>query len=104
MAETLIDVVARLGSFPERDRYEVGPTIFAKRPLERASDAIVLAEDVVDGVAPSAPEFAYVLEVSVAGEVLDVWSRWRGGATPSRTEAVDAIIFYAANDAYLEPD
>ena len=101
MTEALIDVVARLPSIPNGDRFDVGPTIFAKRPIERESDAIVLAEEVIDGVAGSSPDFSYVLEVELANQVLDVWSLWRDGAVPSRTEAVDAVIYYAANDAYL---
>lgn len=97
----MIDVVARLKLIPKGDPYEVGPTIFAKRPLEHDCEAIVLAEEVIDGAAPSTPEFSYVLEVEIAKEVLDVWSLWRHGAVPTTTEAVDAVIYYSANDAYL---
>ena len=100
MAEALIDVVARLQTVPRVDRYEVGPSIFVKRPITHQSDAIVLAEEVIDGGAPSSPGYSYLLGVDIAKQVLDVWSSWRDGVTPTRAEAADAIIYYAANDAY----
>src|SRR5688572_27052951 len=46
------------------------------------------------------PEPGYFLEVGTAKEVLGVWSDWRGGRTPDRIEAVEAVIYYAKNDAY----
>lgn len=101
MPETLTSVVARLDEIPESDGYEIAPTIFARRPFGSESDAVVLADEVVQGAAVSSPEFAYVLEVSIAKEVLEVWSAWRSGVNPSVHEAVLAIIHYAVNDAYL---
>jgi hypothetical protein len=99
--EALIDVVARLQTVPSGDRYEPRPAIFVKgRPVTRQSDAMVLAEDVIDGIAPSSPEYSYLLDVAIAKEVLEVWSSWRSGATPSLAEAADAVIYYAANDSY----
>ena len=100
MAESLIDVVARLHTVPRGDRYAVGPAIFVKQPIAYQSDAIVLAEEVIHGAAPGAPGYSYLLEVDIAKQVLDVWSSWRAGATPTRAEAVDAVIYYAVNDAY----
>ena len=100
MSEALVDVVARLRAIPGGDRFEPGPTIFATRPWGPDSEASVLSDEVVDGAAPSAPGFVYLLEVPIAIEVLDVWSSWRDGRHPSRVEAVDAVIYYAVNDAY----
>ena len=100
VAEALIDVVARLQTVPRGDRYDPGPAIFVKRPVTQQSDAIVLAEEVIDGTAPSSPEYSYLLDVAIAKEVLEVWSSWRSGAAPSLAEAADAVIYYAANDSY----
>ncbi|MCP3883011.1 MAG: hypothetical protein GY701_32125 [Sulfitobacter sp.] len=100
MSEALVDVVAKLPAIPGGDRFEPGPTIFATRPWGPDSDALVLSEEVVDGAAPSAPSFVYLCEVLIANEVLDVWSSWRDGRRPSHVEAVDAVIYYAVNDAY----
>lgn len=90
MAEALIDVVARLRTVPDGDRFEPGPTIFATPPISPDSAAIVIAEDAVNGVSPSEPAFEYLLEVATAVEVLDVWSSWREGRKPSRADAVAA--------------
>ncbi len=43
----------------------------------------------------------YLLEVSIAQKVVDVWSAWRDDRVPSPAEACEAIVFYADNDAYL---
>jgi hypothetical protein len=43
----------------------------------------------------------YLLEVSLAREVLEVWTAWRDGRRPTISEACEAIIYYASNDAYL---
>jgi hypothetical protein len=96
---TLLDLVAALQHVPPSDRFEVGPAIFAVPPWTEGSDATVLNEDWVES--PSHPGFRLVLEVSIAREVLEVWSAWRSGATPSPEQAVEAILFYATNDAYL---
>lgn len=45
-------------------------------------------------------EMRYFLEISVAQEVLDVWSAWRAGRTPSTAEACAALDYYATNDAF----
>jgi len=101
MPDALTEVIAHLGDFVKADRYAVGPTIFAVRPWGPNAPARVLNEDAIGGVAPTAPEYAYLLEVKVAKEVLAVWSAWRGNASPTLAEAVEAVIHYATNDAYL---
>lgn len=97
----LRDIVAHLYDYPPGDGYEVGPTIFAQQPWTPDSPAQVLNEDPINGLAPGAPDLRYVLEVSMALEVLKVWSRWRAGAVPSVKEAVEAVIHYATHDAYF---
>lgn len=81
------------------DRFDVGPAIFARLPWTPGSEAVVLREDLIE---PSgAPGFRLVLEVTIAREVLLVWSAWRGGRKPDAEEAAAAVIHYAENDAYL---
>jgi hypothetical protein len=89
-----------LERFPRGDRYEPGPMIFAKKPWAADSPAIVLQEDVANGVAPSHPTFSYFLEVEIAKDVIRVWSSWRGGAEPTPEQATRAVIHYAEHDAY----
>ena len=45
----------------------------------------------------------YLLEVFLAKEVVEVWSKWRNGRNPTALDKCAAVIYYAENDAYL-PD
>jgi len=65
-------------------------------PVDDSTESLVLAE----GEAPP-PGFKYLLEVFLAKDVIDVWSKWRGGKRPSRAERVAAVAHYASHDAYL---
>jgi hypothetical protein len=96
---TIRDLVRDLDAVPpETDRYEIGPSIFATRPMTPDSEAVLLREDFLES--PTHPGFRYVLDVSIAREVLAVWSAWRGGARPSDEQAASAVIHYAQHDAY----
>lgn len=97
---TLSDAVRRLAEFDRGDRYEVGPTIFAERPWGVDSPAVVACEETVNGALPREPQFAYVLEVAIAEDVLAVWSDWRSGRLPTTEEATAAVVYYAEHDAY----
>lgn len=46
----------------------------------------------------------YLLEVELVRDVIEAWSLWRDGRTPSVEEAVQAIAYYAENDAYLQSE
>jgi len=98
----LIDVVAGLdaASAVEHDRARPSPTIFARRPWTAESDAMVLTDEAVNGMASSALGYAYLLEVDLAQEVLEVWSSWRHDEIPTPEAATLAIIYYAEHDAY----
>ena len=50
----------------------------------------------VDGV-----QLEYLLEVFLAKEVIEGWSEWHGGQTPSVEQMCEAVIYYATYDAYL---
>jgi hypothetical protein len=97
---SLIEVIATLDAIPPADGYEVGPTIFARKPWTPQSDAIVMRERAANLVAPTAPDYAYLLEGDLAVEVIEVWSEWRGGVVPTQVQAAQAVIHYAEHDAY----
>jgi hypothetical protein len=88
----LSEIVANL------DKTDEDWTIFADRsaPVGPATRAQVAA---ADGEAPDGLQ--YLLEVYLAKEALEVWSRWRDGREPSLTEACKAVIWYAEHDAYM---
>ena len=91
--ESLADVLHQLGSFDDDD------TIFvASVPATAETLAFVARE----GSEPRGS--LYLLEVYLAREVLDVWRDWRGRREPTRQDAVDAVVYYAENDAYLPND
>lgn len=90
MRTTLGEIVARLS---EGD----GGVILIRRPLcGRATDAVV-----VRAGEPRPAGFEYLLEVDIASEVIEVWTSWRAGRSPTVDEACEAVIHYAENDAYL---
>lgn len=84
--------------------FGIEPTIFARSPFTPASEAVLLSAEPLDGCGPSAPDYKYLLEVSIAREVLGVWTAWRDGGAPTISEATEAIIYYALNDSYLPTD
>lgn len=45
-------------------------------------------------------DMTYFLEVEIAKEAIDVWRSWRQGKEPGLSERVEAILYYAENDAY----
>jgi hypothetical protein len=78
---SLLEVITNLPNIPLGDGHSAGPTIYAKRPWTPATDAVVLeGDDVPPGVTTESGHH-YLLEVDLAGEVVEVWSEWRGGAT-----------------------
>jgi len=81
-------------------------TIYAEGGSRAGPDArAVAALEPEDGSVPHAAErLDYLLEVSIAKEVLEVWSQWRGGLRATAAEALDAIIYYAKHDAYEPAD
>ncbi len=94
---TLADVVASLDAQDPAARGGVGRTIFAEQPWCPESPAVVLEEDAMRGRAPSMPSYAYLLEVDLAVEVLEVWSTLRCGTAPAPEQAADALVHYAAH-------
>lgn len=95
---TIRDLVQRLKDLDEGDRFEVGPTLFAQRPWQPDSQAVVLREDCLES--RQRPGLYVLLDVSIAREMLEVWSAWRDGRVPDADEAAAAVIHYAESDAY----
>lgn len=87
----LVDVIAALASV------DPAATIYVSTPAEPDSAATVCVEP-HEGGGPAG--LAYLLEVRVACDVLDVWARWRDGKEPTPHEAARAVIYYAQHDAY----
>lgn len=63
--------------------------------------AVALEETSTASPVPEAKEMHYLVEVSIAKEVVEVWKAWRRGRVPSPKEICDAVIYYAERDAYL---
>jgi hypothetical protein len=85
-----------------RSARELDPkaTIFAERPWREDSRAMLVSA-AVDDVRDEPNGMAYLLEVALAQEVLEVWSAWRNGTVPTTAESVEAVVHYADHDAYL---
>lgn len=58
---------------------------------------VVLVDD-ENGEPPAGT--AYLLEVALIQEVLDVWRRDRDDAEPTIQQAFDAVVYYAIRDDY----
>jgi hypothetical protein len=95
---TIRDLVQQLERIDDGDPFEV-PTIFARKPWGPDSDAVILREDTLES--ESHPGLRCLLAVYIAREVLEVWSAWRDGRSPSHDEAAAAVIHYAEHDAYM---
>lgn len=63
--------------------------------------ALVLLDDAAE-VDLHLADLTYFLEIEIAKEVLEVWKEWRDGREPTESERVEAVLYYANNDAYLE--
>lgn len=64
------------------------PEAFSGRPIREVASEL-------------APGLEYFLEVFIIREHLIDWSENHQGVTPSTDQALESIIYYAENDAYL---
>lgn len=78
-------------------------TIYAAaEPLwDESSEAVACREPDDASLPTEATGMTYLLEVSIAKEVVKVWSEWRNHRTPSASQKCEAVIYYAYNDSYL---
>ncbi len=100
---TLYEVAEQLDSFPDDQIiYAVGyyegwgPDTFA---MVRVSPEDGRIRQVFDGI-----EMCYVLEVNLAKEAVEVYQESHRISAPSTEQKLQAIIYYAENDAYLPRD
>jgi len=92
---TLRDVIEQLGEFGDDE------TIYAESPTPTALAAV--ATEPADG-APPAAGLEYLLEVVAAREAIDVRQAWRPGREPTLEDKLEAVLYYAENDAWLPAD
>jgi hypothetical protein len=79
------------------DALDSDALICVSRPWSRTSEARVVSTP--DGRAPkdvTEAGYEYFLGIDTAREVLEVF----GKRTPSLTEKIDCLLYYAENDAY----
>ena len=83
------------------DGFDPQSTIYAppNRPLSPDSPAYITVEG-----SPVPAGLSYLLEVVVAVDVIETWSRWRSGRIPTEQDLVAAVVWYADRDAYLPAD
>lgn len=67
-----------------------------------ASASLIVDSD-VDSIGIELEEQSYFLEVQIAQDVLNVWRKWNSGREPDEKQRIEALIYYADNDAYLNP-
>jgi hypothetical protein len=91
---TLQETIARLAEFDESQ------TIYAARPWEPFSEAVVTTEPADRSLPAEAVRSGchYFLEVFIASEFLQEW-RVTLGREPSLLESCNKLIEYAQNDA-----
>jgi hypothetical protein len=82
-----VSVIARLDEFGAED------TIFAESATPDAR-AEVAPED-------ADTNLPYLLEVDLAREAIEVWQAFRPGETPTLESKLEAVTYYAENDAWL---
>ena len=89
---TLRELIARL------DEFGGDETIYAESPTPTARAVVATEPD--DG-SPPAPGLEYVLEIAAAREAIEVWQAWRPGRKPTLEDKLEAVLYYARNDAWL---
>src|SRR5690242_6258385 len=99
---TLAELVQNLGSLSDE------LTIYAEAdPHWRPGSKTVIrpeSDQTARAVFVDGTQLEYLLEVSVAKEVIEVWSGWHNGQTPTVEEMCRALIYYSTHDAYLPLD
>jgi hypothetical protein len=94
----LTDVLADI------DRFSDDLTICAADPWSPESAVVLVAEPDGDGDIDVPNGHRSLLEIDLVRHVLEVWSRHRDGALPNLAQRCQAVIHYAREDCYLDPD
>ena len=90
----LIEVIQNL------DEFDADQAIYVTATSADA-DAVVDYEADDGNAPPSAKGMRYFLEVSIARDSIRVWSQWRDGRQPTADERMQAVLYYAKNDAFM---
>lgn len=61
--------------------------------------ALVISSDMTE-LGIHLEDLSYFLEVEIAKEVVQVWREWNGKEA-NESERIEALIYYANNDAFL---
>jgi len=91
---TLAEAIERL------EEFDADQIIYAVKTTP-VSEAVVDYETDDGDVPASANGMRYLLEISLARDAIRVWSEWREGRQPTLDEKVQAVIYYAENDAFM---
>jgi len=105
---TILDICKQL------DQLDDDGVIYARRvdgEFVPASEAVVVTvpleqvqTSAADIAARHCPGFDYCLEIFIARDAVEVWSRWRDGQQPTSVERADAVCYKANNDAWGPPN
>src|SRR3954464_9709541 len=99
---TLAELVQNLDSLSDE------LTIYAEAdPQWRPESKTVVrldSDQTTRSISADGAQLEYLLEVSVAKEVIVVWREWHNGQTPTVEEMCRALIYYSTHDAYLPLD
>jgi hypothetical protein len=94
---SISEVLANLEKYDEESLILVAKNT----ELTGKTDAMVVPIPKTLGTDPAIPGFDYLVEVYHARDVLETWKEWRNNKVPTAEEAIEAILFYQQNDAYL---
>lgn len=53
---------------------------------------------------PETAGLRYFLELAIAKEAVEIWRAWRPGRSAALDDKLEAIVYYAENDAWLPVD
>jgi hypothetical protein len=82
---------------------EFDPYLVAYVPegAEPTANSLVTVVDFLGPQTPKPVGTRYLLEVHNIKDVLDTWSKWRGGRAPTDDERVEAVLCYSKYDSYI---
>ena len=94
---TLRQIINDLETFPDE------LTIYATRTEQWIPDgpAALVRESDAAKLGIEMKELRYFLEVDIAREVLKVLNARRDRIPPTQEEKIEAVVYYASNDAYI---
>jgi hypothetical protein len=83
------------------DKYDEYLDVYVADDRDPVPESEVELVDYEGPHTPKPPGKRCLLGIDDIRIVLDTWSKWRGGRTPSDAERCEAVTFYAKYDSYL---